>query len=99
MSAENMTSKILQCDIARPTGAPGRDRSQMLAKWTKPSLDAEEDLDVDAFLEGLRDPSPDRPSLWEAIQKFRAETDLDELDIDSVMEGVRDRSPGRDIHL
>jgi prevent-host-death family protein len=40
-----------------------------------------------------------RPSFWEAVQKFRAETDLEELDIDSVLEGVRDRSPGRDIEL
>lgn len=37
-----------------------------------------------------------RPDLWSAIEKFRAETDLEELDIDGVLEGVRDPSPGRD---
>jgi prevent-host-death family protein len=40
-----------------------------------------------------------RPSFWDAVQKFRAETDLEELDIESAMQGVRDRSPGRDIEL
>jgi hypothetical protein len=40
-----------------------------------------------------------RPGLWDAIQKFRSEVDLDELDIESAMRDVRDRSPGRDIEL
>ena len=40
-----------------------------------------------------------RPNFWDAVQKFRAETDLEELDIESAMQGVRDRSPGRDIEL
>jgi hypothetical protein len=31
--------------------------------------------------------APERPSFWEALQKFRAETDLEELDIDSVALG------------
>ena len=34
-----------------------------------------------------------KPDLWEAIQKFRAETNLEELDIDSIYKNVRDRSP------
>ena len=34
-----------------------------------------------------------KPDLWEAIQKFRAETNLEELDIDSIYKDVRDRSP------
>lgn len=40
-----------------------------------------------------------RPGFWDAVQKFRAETDLEELDIDSAMAAVRDRSPGRDVEL
>ena len=34
-----------------------------------------------------------KPDLWEAIQKFRAETNLEELDIYSIYKDVRDRSP------
>ena len=34
-----------------------------------------------------------KPDLWEAIQKFRAETNLEELDIDSIYKNVSDRSP------
>jgi antitoxin (DNA-binding transcriptional repressor) of toxin-antitoxin stability system len=41
----------------------------------------------------------DRPGFWEALQKFRADVDLEELDIDSVLKDVRDRSPGRDVEL
>src|SRR6478609_837896 len=40
-----------------------------------------------------------RPGFWDAIQKFRAETDLEELDIESAMHGVRDQSSGRDVEL
>jgi prevent-host-death family protein len=58
-----------------------------------------EPLAVIVSLDEYRRLAPARLDLWDAIQKFRAETDLDELDIDSAMEGVRDRSPGRDIHL
>ena len=39
------------------------------------------------------------PGFWDAVERFRAEADLEELDIDSVMAGVRDRSPGRDVEL
>ncbi len=34
-----------------------------------------------------------KPDLWEAIERFKAETNLEELDIDSVYKNVRDRSP------
>ena len=34
-----------------------------------------------------------KPDLWEAIQKFRAETNLEELDIDSIYKNVHNRSP------
>lgn len=37
-----------------------------------------------------------RPNLWSAIEKFRAETNLEELDVDGILEGVRDPSPGRE---
>ncbi len=33
-----------------------------------------------------------RPDLWSLIERFRAETDLEELDIEQILEGVRDRS-------
>ena len=56
-----------------------------------------------AVIVSVSDYLPSRPEqrsgLWDAIQQFRAETDLDELDIDSAMEGIRDRSPGREIDL
>ena len=35
-----------------------------------------------------------RPDLWSAIERFRAETDLDELDVERILDGVQDRSPG-----
>jgi len=38
----------------------------------------------------------DRPDLWESIQRFRAEHDLEELDIDTVYRDIRDPAPGRD---
>jgi len=38
----------------------------------------------------------DKPDLWEAIQRFREETDLETLDAEGVWAGVRDRSPGRE---
>ena len=34
-----------------------------------------------------------RPDLWSAIERFRAETDLEELDVEQILAGVRDRSP------
>ena len=34
-----------------------------------------------------------KPDLWEAIEKFRAETDLKELDIESIYKDIRDKSP------
>lgn len=37
-----------------------------------------------------------RPDLWSAIERFRAETDLEELDVESILDGVEDRSPGRE---
>ncbi len=37
-----------------------------------------------------------RADLWSAIERFRAETDLEALDVDQILEGVRDRSPGRE---
>lgn len=37
-----------------------------------------------------------QPDLWPAIERFRAETDLEELDVEQILDGVRDRSPGRD---
>jgi prevent-host-death family protein len=36
----------------------------------------------------------EKPDLWEAIQRFRAEHDLAELDIDSVYRDTRDPAPG-----
>jgi antitoxin (DNA-binding transcriptional repressor) of toxin-antitoxin stability system len=59
--------------------------------------EGDEPVAVIVALDEYRRLAANRPGLWEAIQKFRAETDLDELDIDSVLEGVRDRSPGRDV--
>jgi prevent-host-death family protein len=50
-----------------------------------------EPLAVIVSLDEYRRLSPERLGFWDAVQKFRAETDLDELDIDSAMEGVRDR--------
>lgn len=35
-----------------------------------------------------------RPDMWSAIERFRADTDLEELDVDQILDGVRDRSPG-----
>ena len=35
-----------------------------------------------------------RPDLWSAVERFRAETDLEELDVEQILDGVRDRSPG-----
>ena len=40
--------------------------------------------------------SGDRPDLWSAIERFRAETDLEALDVDDILAGVRDPSPGRE---
>ncbi len=37
-----------------------------------------------------------RPDLWSAIERFRAETDLEEFDVDEILDGVRDLSPGRE---
>ena len=34
-----------------------------------------------------------KTDLWTAIEKFRAETDLEELDIDSIYKDIRDKSP------
>ncbi len=39
------------------------------------------------------------PDLWSAIERFRAETDLEELDVEQILEGVRDASPGREPEL
>jgi antitoxin (DNA-binding transcriptional repressor) of toxin-antitoxin stability system len=50
-------------------------------------------------LDEYRQLAGDRPGFCDALQKLRAETDLDELDIDSVLRDVRDRSPGRDVEL
>jgi len=36
------------------------------------------------------------PDLWEAIQRFRQETDLSDLDVDEIYAEARDRSPGRE---
>lgn len=36
----------------------------------------------------------ERPDFWSAVERFRAETDLEELDIEQALEGVADRSPG-----
>lgn len=36
------------------------------------------------------------PDLWEAIEAFRRETDLEALDVATVYTDVRDRSPGSD---
>ena len=40
-----------------------------------------------------------RPDLWSAIERFRAETDLEELDVEQILDGVRDRSPGREVEI
>jgi prevent-host-death family protein len=58
-----------------------------------------EPVAVIVSLEAYRRLEASRPGFWDAVQKFRAETDLEELDIESAMKGVRDRSPGRDIEL
>ena len=34
-----------------------------------------------------------RPNLLSAIERFRAETDLEELDVEQILAGGRDRSP------
>lgn len=37
-------------------------------------------------------------SFWQALEKFRQHTNLEELEIDSdVFEGVRDSTPGREV--
>jgi antitoxin Phd len=38
----------------------------------------------------------DKPDLWQAIRKFRRETDLEELDAEEVWADLRDRSAGRE---
>lgn len=48
--------------------------------------------------ERLRNASP-RANFWEALQRFRAETDLEELDFAGMLEGVRDPLPGREVKL
>lgn len=35
-----------------------------------------------------------RASFWDALQRFRASSDLEELDFAGMLEGVRDRSEG-----
>ena len=37
-----------------------------------------------------------KPDLWSEIEKFRAETNLEELDAEGFLEGIRDPSPGRE---
>ena len=37
-----------------------------------------------------------RPDPWSAIERFRAETDLEELDVEQILDAVRDASPGRE---
>ena len=37
-----------------------------------------------------------QPDLWSAIERFRAQTDLEELDVEQILDGVRDLSPGRE---
>ena len=37
-----------------------------------------------------------KPDFWEALSRFRKETDLEELGADEVWADVRDRSAGRD---
>ncbi len=34
-----------------------------------------------------------RPDLWSAIERFRAETNLEELDVEQILDGIQDRSP------
>ena len=34
-----------------------------------------------------------KPDLWDAIQKFRVETDLEEIDIENIYKDIRDKSP------
>ena len=41
--------------------------------------------------------STPRQRFWDALQRFRSETDLDELDIDGILGGVRERSAGREV--
>ncbi len=41
----------------------------------------------------------DKPDLWQAILRFREETDLAELDAEEVWTDLRDRSPGREPEL
>ena len=41
----------------------------------------------------------DKPDLWQAIRRFREETDLAELDAEEVWADLRDRSPGREPEL
>jgi len=38
-----------------------------------------------------------KSDLWEAIQKFRSEHDLEELHAEEVFADVRDRAPGREV--
>ena len=58
-----------------------------------------EPVAVIVSLDEYRRLAANRPGFWDAVEKFRAEADLDELDIDSVIIGVRDRSSGRDVEL
>lgn len=39
---------------------------------------------------------PDKPDLWEALSRFREDTDLDALQAAEVWTDVRDRSVGRE---
>ncbi len=41
----------------------------------------------------------DKPNLWQAIRKFREDTDLAGLDAEQVWADLRDRSPGREPEL
>ncbi len=41
----------------------------------------------------------DKPDLWQAIRRFRQETDLAKLDAEEVWADLRDRSPGREPEL
>jgi hypothetical protein len=44
--------------------------------------------------------APQPAHFWEALQRFRATTDLTELgDIDEVFADVRDKDPGRSVEL
>lgn len=48
-------------------------------------------------LEDYRRMQESSPGFWAALQRFRAEVDLDDLDVDAIYAGTRDRSPGREI--